>query len=255
MSKLYKLKEWLTLDDAASHLSKLLDEPVSVADVMRLGLDSRITLSVYFVNGTYGKRLVAVPEKDLRIAQGLEGHDVILADQLPDGRYAVTDDTLTTLTGVWDLTMWGGERLDVEARYQRLIEGPEVTLVDTMGAIVRNDDGAEYVLYTHFDYGGKDVYPPSDLPEDALIVVRTAALAQFLESLTEENPKTDLDPREYTTLYKMLLSFARHHYDYDSSKERQDATAKIQRLVQRHGYSISADAIRRQLKAASDRLD
>ena len=44
MSKLFKLSEWLTLDDAAKHLSTALGEPVKVADVYRLALDGHLTL-------------------------------------------------------------------------------------------------------------------------------------------------------------------------------------------------------------------
>lgn len=50
MSKLFSLKEWLTIADAALHLSSVLGEKVTEADVLRLGLDGRFRLSVYFVN-------------------------------------------------------------------------------------------------------------------------------------------------------------------------------------------------------------
>jgi hypothetical protein len=50
MSKLFKLKEWLTVPDAARHLSGVCGEPVTEADVLRLGLDGHLTLSVHLVN-------------------------------------------------------------------------------------------------------------------------------------------------------------------------------------------------------------
>lgn len=50
MSKLFSLKEWLTIADAARYLSVLFGEEVTEADVLRLGLDGRFRLSVYFVN-------------------------------------------------------------------------------------------------------------------------------------------------------------------------------------------------------------
>ena len=37
MRSLLSLKEWLTLDEAAEHLSGVFKEPVSVADIYRLG--------------------------------------------------------------------------------------------------------------------------------------------------------------------------------------------------------------------------
>ena len=52
MNKLFKLKEWLTVPDAARHLAGVFGEEVTEADVLRLCLDGHLTLSVHFVNGT-----------------------------------------------------------------------------------------------------------------------------------------------------------------------------------------------------------
>ena len=52
MSKLFVLKNWLTLDEAASFLSGTLQEPVTVPDLLRLALDGHLVLSANFVNGT-----------------------------------------------------------------------------------------------------------------------------------------------------------------------------------------------------------
>ena len=51
MSKLLKLKDWLTLDDAAKQLTIMFGEPVSKADILRLALDGVLILSINFVNG------------------------------------------------------------------------------------------------------------------------------------------------------------------------------------------------------------
>ena len=55
MRTLLKLKSWLTLRDAASYLSILLGEDVTEADILGLGLDGRLTLSVSFLNFTLGR--------------------------------------------------------------------------------------------------------------------------------------------------------------------------------------------------------
>ena len=54
-SKLFKLKKWLTVPDAARHLSILFDEEVSEADVLQLALDRHLKLSVNFVNNADAK--------------------------------------------------------------------------------------------------------------------------------------------------------------------------------------------------------
>ena len=70
MGKLFSLKEWLTIDDAARHLSNVLGEDVTNADVLRLGLDGRLRLSIQFVNHTKGRcgKVVTWDETDWRLA-------------------------------------------------------------------------------------------------------------------------------------------------------------------------------------------
>lgn len=55
MSKLFKLKQWLTIGETAKHLSNVLSETVSETDVLQLGMDGHLTLSVNFVNNSYAK--------------------------------------------------------------------------------------------------------------------------------------------------------------------------------------------------------
>lgn len=66
MSKLLKLKEWLTVEDAAKRLSITAGEEVTEADVLRLALDGHLILSVYFVNHATGRRGSVVPYSETR---------------------------------------------------------------------------------------------------------------------------------------------------------------------------------------------
>jgi hypothetical protein len=66
-SKLLKLKEWLTISETAKHLSIMFGEDVTEADVLRLGLDRHLTLSVNFVNyakAKCGDKFLPVEEWD-----------------------------------------------------------------------------------------------------------------------------------------------------------------------------------------------
>lgn len=56
MSKLLKLKEWLTIEDAAKRLSISAGEDVSEADILRLVLDGHLTISVHLVNRAIFRR-------------------------------------------------------------------------------------------------------------------------------------------------------------------------------------------------------
>lgn len=68
MHKLFQLKKWLTLEDAARYLSLAFNEPVTEADILRLGLDEHLTLSVNFVNGTRARPGALVPIEDAEVA-------------------------------------------------------------------------------------------------------------------------------------------------------------------------------------------
>ncbi|HRQ46200.1 MAG TPA: hypothetical protein PK725_04575 [Rhodocyclaceae bacterium] len=50
MSKLFKLREWLTIPETARYMSISFGEDVTEADVLRLALDGHVRLSVHFVN-------------------------------------------------------------------------------------------------------------------------------------------------------------------------------------------------------------
>jgi hypothetical protein len=74
MGKLFNLKEWLTVADAARHLAIAFGEEVTEADVLRLALDKRLRLSVYFVNHTRARcgKVVAWDETEWRLFPNLD---------------------------------------------------------------------------------------------------------------------------------------------------------------------------------------
>lgn len=61
MSKLFNLKKWLTLDDAATYLSTRLNEKVTVAELYQLALEGHLKISVNLVNVTYAQRGQKIP--------------------------------------------------------------------------------------------------------------------------------------------------------------------------------------------------
>jgi len=183
MSKLLKLKDWVTVKDAAKHLSISFGEDVSEVDVLRLGLDRRLTLSVNFVNTTKGcpgtvarysqSELAAAIEaghypEDLdwyfftpemikrapnvsRMAKK-EGMKMLLSLRLGEDRYLTLSDKVETLRGVWNLPMIGNEVADVEQMYQELTGGPTVTLGSFEGPLVESADGRMYRLLEDFEW-------------------------------------------------------------------------------------------------------
>ena len=132
MNKLFKLKNWLTLDEAVSYISTAIGEQVTITDLYSLALDRHLNLSVYFANQANG-----VVGKWLRtddIADRGEGDAVKsifhpskspLANEMfvADDNWIAWEDGIQQISGVWDLTMQGDEVLDVKAYYQHMTTG------------------------------------------------------------------------------------------------------------------------------------
>jgi hypothetical protein len=168
MKKLLKLKEWLTLPDAAKHLSIIFDEDVSEADVLRLALDGQLQLSVYFVNQAAARRGKMVPLSEAKKTPGIplgldgkpfESDEVIRGLRIfykdPDGheeeKVVQFDEEIVFIDGIWDLPMQGNGRLDVEHKYQMLATGVKVTDVNLDGTYLWGLDGELWELQSNFN--------------------------------------------------------------------------------------------------------
>ncbi len=241
MSKLFKLKNWLTLEDSASHLSSVLQEPVSVADILMLGLDRHLQLSANFVNGAPAELGKLIKLSDAKIClipkffgtspdEGLSAIAIsfpqdgtreeqtawlesnrevadsehylltIAGDRISENEVIEWEDRITSINGVWDLSMIGGESLDIEHRLHGLIGGPAITKVCLIGAVVQTSDGLQHAqIMEHFSKNEfcKDAdskakyphgepnsyYPAGGIPSDAPVVVRAAELLRFVSSM------------------------------------------------------------------------
>ncbi|WP_186026074.1 hypothetical protein [Burkholderia gladioli] len=158
MSKLLTLKDWLTVPEAARHLSRIFNEEVGEADVLRFALDGRLKLSVHFVNNAYANPGKLCRSEDIEWCESPIGKKEGAFDsKIPNGicvgddQWVVLEDKVVTLTGVWDLPLIGADRLDVEHEYQRLIDGPKVSLLNLDGAFVCDEASGVYRLCEHID--------------------------------------------------------------------------------------------------------
>jgi hypothetical protein len=155
MSKLFKIKEWLTLEEAANHISNVLGEPVTLSDIYRLALDSHLKLSANFVNGAMaklGKRVMIngvkfdlitrniFTNEELDVPIKLASKGELRIDDSPDSDFLSFEDEVKHIRGVWDLTMLGSEAIDIEFYYQQMTSGLEVTLVGLEGVFLEKDE-------------------------------------------------------------------------------------------------------------------
>jgi hypothetical protein len=157
VGKLFKLMEWLTLADAAQHLSIMFGEDVREADVLRLALDGHLKLSAHMVNHARALRGKVVPIDEAETVEMFEDLSrgksikVIRGLHIREGEILELDKEIVTLVGVWDLPMIGAERLDVEHEYQNQTGGPDVTLLGLDGAFVEGQDGTLFQLQESYD--------------------------------------------------------------------------------------------------------
>jgi hypothetical protein len=154
MSKLFKLKEWLTIEEAAKHLTTMLGEEVSIADIFRLALDKHLILSMNFPNGTYGNfgKVVSLENtKRFKPPAGLleamrknnsesGSEEIIISDYIGDEQFINWEEKVVAIDGVWDLAMLASEIIDVEYDYHKLIGGPKIDLVGLNGAFVNQGE-------------------------------------------------------------------------------------------------------------------
>lgn len=147
MGKLFNLKKWVTVVDAARHLSIVFDEEVTEADIYRFALERRITLSVDFPNGAYARkgRKVPIAQANLTELPPVKGDGkavfAAIGEYLPEtGEIIQFDENVIVIHGVWDLCMMHNDRFDIEWRYYQEISNIERNGVSFEGVILRIGD-------------------------------------------------------------------------------------------------------------------
>lgn len=254
MSKLFKLKRWLRLDEAATWLSSVLSEPVSEADILRLALDLEIVLSVYFVESIQGTIGRPVPIGEARRVPGIsiEGvppYEVVLGVKLNDIEVLEFEGPVRHVEGVFDLPMIGGERISCEALYQVLTNGPKVELVSADGVFLREPDSDSYIqIYEDYlpeakpgDNRGRwerreelIQFPVGTLPDRAIFVVRQSSLNRFLDGLgeaaTDEKPVSPKERSSFLNIIGAMLELLQSPRD-----GRDSDAAVIRELVDNYG--------------------
>jgi len=107
-------------------------------------------------------------------------------------------------------------------------------------------------------------FPVGGLPEDTVLVIRTEALMEFEQRISEIEPeknaaasnkldKSALSETERRTLLKLVLGMAIDAYGYDQFNSRNRATGDkngISAKLQTRGINITDDTIRKYLTEA-----
>ena len=235
-SNLWKLREWLNLDEAADYLSSETGVDVDEDDILRLGLDGKLQLSVNLL-----KPMTAIQD-----CEGAESEKV---------------------EGVWDLLLKGPVRPELETRYRARCGLPNVKLdthvevFDIPVAYVTGKDGVVYQLFPSFD---------RSFDVGSLLVVRPQALDTVAASLASPSlgpeeqqpskPGDTMDPldkpleqRERATLLTIIAALARAANIDISKASKAGEVIEAQTIGLR--ARVSARTIENHLKRIPDALE
>ncbi|BFI60073.1 MULTISPECIES: hypothetical protein [Yersinia] len=127
MKKIFKLKKWLTLEEASRRLTTTFEEDVTIADCLQLALDGHLVISALLSKSTYAiyaKKEIRTNREILFVCRGTnKGEDVYCdimgvtfkADYLDAEKEHIErhGEIFRLRHGIYDLPMWGAEQLDV----------------------------------------------------------------------------------------------------------------------------------------------
>ena len=229
MSKLFKLKRWLTLFEAAKYLTTIFGEEVAESDVLRLGLDNKLQLSVVFSQGV--KASICEPVEDENVVYEevptLDGAGIL---KLPVGgqiTYRADGQMLQVQKRVfelesdnpYDLSMMGGECGDIEDKYWQLVGGQKAEAYYVHGTFV--NEGKRVFQLKGEVQNEKDenlkFYPLASLPENVNYVVRTNALLDLEKSINvkpseTEKPLITTERNILLSIIAVLCNVAKYDY-------------------------------------------
>lgn len=254
--KLFALKKWLSIADAAKRLSASFGEEVTEADIFRLALDGELRLSAEIYGFVHARKAEIV---DLAQAKRKELPDLsdsgkierfIAGTVFKDGEdWMVIEPQkdYVTIDGVFDLMMIGGERSHILSLYQETAHNTDVSFVHLDGSFVRDSEWVYCLYERELDKKTKEYvyYPMNGIPEYSNLVIRKDELVRFENSLNDADDKP-LSNRERNTLLTIIAALCKEaKIDYRSASK---AANLIQDIAASLGASIGESTIEGHLK-------
>lgn len=284
MSKIFKLKQTLSLVDAARHLSMSLEEDVSVQDILLLTLDKHIILSARFLEPLYavtgcevGKDERIVFEEKVHAIEGIfdlvmSGTERSVITELYnhksdcsefiaggyDGFYLKRNDTYYRLQSTLSLDANENNKPAIEDKLNRFLASKGMTVNDVMdhsNYATLNDEEIDLLIQLSTSL-------QSELDNDEVLssvefihldeccyelVVRTSEITSFIESL--QNKKVKMLSEEKTLGNKERRTLYRVirslcHNGGIDLNER-GVTATLQKVTDLAGEPLSHETIRK----------
>ena len=242
MSKLYKLKEWFSLEDAAKRLSSGLGEPVGVDDVLQLVIEGHLPLSWFarhvpadrVAQSCYLYHLVApIFEREYepkvyvgpvmwngdyayRTHVGFKKGDVLKPYAVLEWESVHGKQVVERLDGVYRLEL--AECGAFKEWVHSLLTKTGGELITLVGYFVSDADGTMWQILEHSP-GGKytaldgtikkvesSYLPSGEFPDPAELVIQRADIEAFEAHMAQGNQAAprDTGPRERQTLLNII---------------------------------------------------
>lgn len=259
MRKLYRLRRWLELGEAAAAIGETLGERFETSDLIKLTLEGRVALSVYLPEIEEGWEYVERHKSEVGGGLFLNGDPTgPMVYQLQKGDFAIE-------AGLWRLPLWAdANRHHFRNLLQREYAKPllESTFLEFTEGIVLQRENCLVQLraFREDEWGdekGERWRQAIGIPEHALTVVETLELEKLMEFLSagvdEDFPKP-LGNRERETLLKLVIGMAIGAYGHNPAAKKTDTVSQIVDDLARAGAPLSDETVRKYLKEAASLL-
>ena len=205
MRELLDFKEWLTVLDAAKHLSILFKEEVTEADVLQLAFEKKLKLSIHIFMGTPAKRAELLNKADLENYSQFYTSDANCDfhqfNDLGNAALSVREDKIQFLVGTLDLPMIDGEQAAIERKFRQLLclsslneNYVDSIYVEDAGNLYELQEQLFDPIYLNLPEGANllEVQRASamqgyiharNFPSDAILVVRISSLREFEQAV------------------------------------------------------------------------
>ncbi|MDP6263817.1 MAG: hypothetical protein QGI68_20645 [Pseudomonadales bacterium] len=280
MNKLYRLKQWYTLEDTAKHLTISVGEEIEVNDIFHLVIEEHLALS-WYMRGVLAVEVSPATYIDSSFSRdgfNFEGFEPLsFAECRLEGPYRI--DLNQPVMKDWVVS---------------LIIGIESNRTGNLGTIVTDDDENLWQLVEYAPYEDADPFavdnrplewkarkdrtssslgttshetpalggvhrPVMIFPEIAELGVRRIDIDAFETALGNQTKKsTALSQTERQSLLKMILGMAISKYEFNPEIKRNHATGdkrgSICADLQTHGLSVHKDTIKKYMDEAVDQF-
>jgi hypothetical protein len=272
MKKIYKLKQWYSIKDAANRLTQTLSESVQEFDILELALEGHIQLYWYMrhvpsVEVEFGrKKLQPLIIKGKKISFESDNGIEYFIDSYSEVN---PNSDITRLNGAHQLLL---EQCGALVDYLRsFITGTGGELVSINGYYVKDTEGKTWNIVERFDetyfnnsdqdkdsdfgryYNSRNYYPSPYWPVFTELGFTKAELEKF-EGQLNDNVVQEIKPKQRATLLKIISAMAKDGYGYDSTASRSPFPKELEGILDNLGMPVSDDTIRKWLKEASEYL-